>query len=77
MDYTWNDGDFELDGLSESREHSTWRPGFGGGILYPFHPRIAIRAEGKYSTTFEDNDADDHIRWKLGVMFGGGGRYAE
>lgn len=73
MDYTWNDGDFQLNGLSEQREHTTWRGGFGGGILYPIHPRIVLRGEGKYSTTFEDNDADDHIRWKFGLMYRAGG----
>jgi hypothetical protein len=67
--FAWNMGDFTFDGQTEERTHDTWRGGIGGGLLYQLRPGFHLRADGMYSTTLKDNDADEHIRWKLGLMF--------
>lgn len=75
LDRTWNHGDFELDGLSDHRVHKTRRAGIGAGFDSYFSSNWGIRLEGRYSTTFEDHDADEHIRWKGALIWnpGGGG----
>jgi hypothetical protein len=66
---TWNKADFTLAGESEYRLHKTRRDGFGAGLDYWATPRVGFRFEGLYSSTFEDHDADEHIRWKLGLLY--------
>lgn len=66
---TWNKADFRLDGLSEHRVHKTRRDGFGAGFDYYPHPHWGMRLEGLYSSTFEDDDADEHLRWKLALLY--------
>ena len=61
---SWNKGDFELNGLSDHRVHKTSLVGLGAGFDYDAGPRWALRFEGLYSSTFDDPDADEHIRWK-------------
>jgi hypothetical protein len=70
---TWNEGDFERDGLSENRSHATRRDGLGAGFDYDAGPNWGLRFEGLYSSTFEDGDADEHIRWKFGFLYRPGG----
>lgn len=65
----WNDAEFELGGATEKRDHVTRRDGLGLGFDYWPGNRWGMRAEGLYSSTFEDDDADEHIRWKLGLMY--------
>ncbi|MGH7565728.1 MAG: hypothetical protein ACREK2_02765 [Gemmatimonadota bacterium] len=65
----WNHADFEQDGLSDHRLHKTGRVGLGAGLYYWAALAWGLRFEGLYNTTFEDGDADEHIRWKLGLMF--------
>jgi acylphosphatase len=67
--HSWNHMDFEQDGLSEHRLHKTWRAGLGAGVDYLPAPTWGLRFEGLYNTTFDDEDADEHIRWKLGLMY--------
>jgi hypothetical protein len=67
---TWNKADFEIDGLSEHRVHKTRRDGIGAGLDYYPRSNWGFRFEGLYSSTFEDDDADEHIRWKLALLFG-------
>jgi hypothetical protein len=43
--------------------------GLGGGIDVRAGDRVCVRFEGLYNSTFEDGDADEHIRWKVGLMF--------
>ncbi len=71
--FAWNEADFESEGVTEHRTHDTWRAGFGGGVQYNVNPKLAVLAEGTYSTTFKSNDADDHARWKFGVLYRPGG----
>src|SRR5687768_570185 len=66
---TWNKGDFAIDGLSDHRVHKTRRDGVGAGLDYYPRPNWGLRLEGLYSSTFEDNDADEHIRWKFGFLY--------
>jgi len=66
---TINKADFELDGLSDHRVHHTRRDGLGAGFDYNAGPNWGVRVEGLYSSTFDDNDADEHIRWKFGVLY--------
>ena len=70
---TWNKGDFTIGNQSDHRVHKTRRDGIGAGLDYYPRPNWGLRLEGMYSSTFEDNDADEHIRWKLGVMYRIGG----
>ncbi len=72
---TWNKADFEIGGLSDHRVHKTRRDGLGAGLDYYPRPNWGIRLEGLYSSTFEDDDADEHIRWKGALIWspGGGG----
>lgn len=65
----WNKGDFELDGLSDHRVHKTSLVGLGAGFDYDVGPSWAVRFEGLYSSTFEDPDADEHIRWKGALLW--------
>lgn len=67
---TWNKADFEIDGLSDHRVHKTRRDGIGAGLDYYPRPTWGLRLEGLYSSTFEDLDADEHIRWKFALLFG-------
>jgi hypothetical protein len=76
MLWAWNNGDFTVDGQSDERSHDTWRGGIGGGLLYQLRPGFALRADGMYSTTLKDNDADEHVRWKFGLMVRPGAFYA-
>jgi hypothetical protein len=66
---SWSKGDFEIEGLSEERTHNTTRSGIGGGLDYWARPQWGLRLEGLYVTTFEDNDAGEHVRWRVGAMF--------
>ena len=74
---TWNKADFEIDGLSDHRVHKTRRDGIGAGFDYYTRSNLGFRFEGLYSSTFEDNDADEHIRWKFGLLYVLGGTYEE
>lgn len=62
-------GDFELEGLTENRDYEAKRDGIGLGFDYWATPAWGFRFEGLYNTTFEDSDAAEHIRWRLGVTF--------
>lgn len=66
---TWNHADFTLDGLTDHRVHKTRRDGLGLGLDYRATPRVGFRFEGLYNTTFEDGDADEHVRWRLGFLY--------
>jgi uncharacterized cupredoxin-like copper-binding protein len=68
----WNKGDFEIDGLSDHRVHKTSLVGIGAGFDYWASPKVGLRFEGLYSSTFDDPDADEHIRWKFGLLYGVG-----
>src|SRR5688572_17837002 len=67
--YAWNRGDFSVDGLSEEREHETWRGEFGGGLYHFSTPNFGIILQALYSTTGEDNDAGGHIRGGGGIIW--------
>lgn len=67
--YAWNRGDFSVDGLSEQREHETWRGEFGGGLYHYSTPNFGIILQALYSTTGEDNDADEHVRIGGGILW--------
>lgn len=73
-----SEADFELEGLTESRTYEAKRDGIGAGFDYWISPEWGFRVEGLYNTTFEDSDAAEHVRWRLGVTFSpdevGGGR---
>lgn len=64
-----SEGDFELEGLTESRTYESKRDGIGAGFDYRVTPLWGFRAEGLYNTTFEDSDAADHLRWRLAVTY--------
>lgn len=66
---TWNHADFALAGLTDHRVHKTRRDGLGLGFDYRVTPRVGLRFEGLYNTTFEDGDADEHVRWRLGFHY--------
>jgi hypothetical protein len=66
---TWNKADFALNGETEYRLHKTRRDGLGAGIDYRPRPNMVLRFEGLYNSTFEDHDADEHIRWKFAFLF--------
>lgn len=66
---TWNKADFTLGNQTEDVLHKTRRDGIGAGFDYRVHPNVDLRLEGLYSSTFEDDDADEHIRWKLGMNY--------
>ncbi|HEU4463728.1 MAG TPA: porin family protein [Gemmatimonadota bacterium] len=70
---SWSKGDFEIEGLSEERTHNTTRAGMGAGLDYWALPHLGLRFEALYITTFEDNDAGEHVRWRVGAMFSPGG----
>jgi len=78
---SWSKADFEIEGLSEERTHKTTRAGIGGGLDYWVRPHWGLRVEALYSTTFEDSDAGEHIRWRFGAMYSprglGTGRYVD
>lgn len=78
---SWSKADFQIDGLSQERKHETTRAGIGAGLDYWLRPHWGLRLEALYSTTFEDNDASEHVRWRAGAMFSprglGTGRYAD
>lgn len=65
----WNKADFSFDAARESRDHVTRRDGIGAGFDYWPGERWGARFEGLYSSTFEDDDADEHVRWKLGLLY--------
>jgi hypothetical protein len=80
LDRTWNKGDFVLDPpvgnvLTEHRVHKTRRDGIGAGFDWNPTPPTnwGLRLEGRYNTTFDDQDADEHIRWKLAFLWYIGG----
>lgn len=66
---TWNHADFTLGGITDHRLHKTRRDGLGLGLDYRATPRVGFRFEGLYSTTLEDDDADEHVRWKFGLLY--------
>lgn len=65
----WNKAEFSFDAARESRDHVTRRDGLGAGFDYWAGDRLGLRFEGMYSSTFEDDDADEHLRWKLGLLY--------
>jgi hypothetical protein len=67
--HAWNHLDLLFGDSSEHRLHKTNRVGLGGGIDVRAGDRVCVRFEGLYNSTFEDGDADEHIRWKVGLMF--------
>lgn len=67
------EADFAIEGLTEQRTHTTTRDGIGAGFDYWGSPHWGFRVEGLYSTTFEDGDAGEHVRWRLGAMYSPGG----
>ncbi|HEY7471929.1 MAG TPA: outer membrane beta-barrel protein [Gemmatimonadota bacterium] len=78
LDRTINKGDFELVPLvgtglrmNEHRVHHTRRDGIGAGLdYYPgSSSNWGLRFEGLYSSTFDDADADEHIRWKAALLW--------
>jgi hypothetical protein len=82
LDRTVNKGDFDLvpsvstaPRVSDHRVHLTRRDGIGAGLdYYPgSSTNWGLRFEGRYSSTFEDQDADEHIRWKLAFLWYIGG----
>jgi hypothetical protein len=64
-----SEADFELEGLTETRTYESKRDGIGAGFDYRITPLWGLRVEGLYNTTFEDSDAADHLRWRLGVTY--------
>ena len=64
-----SEADFELEGLTESRTYEAKRDGIGAGFDYRVTPQWGFRVEGLYNTTFEDSDAAEHIRWRVGVRY--------
>lgn len=66
---TWNEADFTLGDLTEHRSHVTRRDGLGLGFDYWVGDRLGVRAEGLYSSTFKESDADEHIRWNVGLVY--------
>lgn len=66
---TWNKADFTLGNQTEYSLHKTRRDGLGAGFDYRVRPNLDLRVEGLYSSTFEDDDADEHIRWKFGLNY--------
>ncbi|HET9333945.1 MAG TPA: outer membrane beta-barrel protein [Gemmatimonadota bacterium] len=73
----WFDGDFDLEGLVEARTHEAMRAGLGGGFDYWGTPNWGVRLEAVYNTTFEQDDAADHIRYGIGVLYSPGGMGAD
>ena len=73
----WIDGDFDLEGQVEARTHETMRAGLGGGFDYWGTPKWGFRLEAVYNTTFESDDAADHIRYGIGVLYSPGGMGAD
>ena len=73
----WIDGDFDLEGLTESRTHETARTALGAGLDYWATPEWGFRLEAAYNTTFEQDDAADHIRYGIGVLYSPGGMGAD
>lgn len=76
---SWSQADFEIEGLSEERTHNTTRTGIGAGLDYWAGPHWGLRLEALYISAFEDSDAGEHVRWRIGAMFsprglGGEGR---
>lgn len=69
---SWSEADFEIEGLSEERTHKTTRAGIGAGYDY-WWPHWGLRLEALYSTTFEDSDGTEHIRWRIATMYSPGG----
>lgn len=65
----WNKADFALAGVTDHRVHKTRRDGVGLGFDYWPGSRWGLRTEGLYSSTFEDDDADEHVRWKFGLLY--------
>jgi hypothetical protein len=68
-----SEADFELEGLTESRTYEAKRDGIGAGFDYWINRQWGLRVEGLYNTTFEDSDAAEHIRWRLGVTYSADG----
>jgi len=64
-----SEADFELEGLTESRTYEAKRDGIGAGFDYWVTPRLGLRVEGLYNTTFEDSDAAEHLRWRVGATY--------
>ena len=64
-----SEADFELEGLTESRSYEAKRDGIGAGFDYWVTPRLGFRVEGLYNTTFEDSDAAEHLRWRVGLTY--------
>ena len=64
-----SEADFELEGLTESRTYEAKRDGIGAGFDYQATRRLGFRVEGLYNTTFEDSDAAEHIRWRVGLTY--------
>lgn len=67
--YAWNMGDFTTDGLSEERDHDTWRGEFGGGLYHFSRSRLGFMLQALYSLTGDDPDAEEHIRFGAGIIF--------
>jgi hypothetical protein len=63
------DANFEIEGLSEERTHSTTHAGIGAGLDYWARPNWGLRLEALYIATFEDSDAAEHVRWRVGAMY--------
>ena len=68
-----SEADFELEGLTESRTYEAKRDGLGAGFDYWINRQWGLRLEGLYNTTFEDSDAAEHVRWRLGVTYSADG----
>lgn len=68
-----SEADFELEGLTESRTYEAKRDGLGAGFDYWINLQWGLRLEALYNTTFEDSDAAEHIRWRLGLTYSADG----
>jgi hypothetical protein len=66
--YSWNNGDFEMEGEPPvHRVHKTWRGDVGGGVVHWITPRFGVWGEAHYSPRAGDNDADEHVRIQVGA----------
>jgi hypothetical protein len=69
--YDRNDGNFDItDGSkrSENRIHSGWIGDYGIGAMYLIDPMIGVEVGISYSGSFDKKNADENLRFRLGMI---------
>jgi hypothetical protein len=69
--YDWDDGNFDIiDGAvrKENRVHRSWTGDYGLGAVYLIEEVLGINFGISYSGIFDKKNADENLRFKIGLL---------